>query len=160
MGKDLVKIALTNLASRKEFASYKDAINKVDPSKVTLTTGKATVDLGGEKTLTIDLSASKVYSALYGDTAMTSAEQAVCVNVATLYEPSVAGTITENGKTTSAPDMDITDSDTVMLPEVRTSQVAILGAVPNKEKDTPQENQQKPDSKPTTDNNGEIKPPP
>lgn len=56
-------------------------------------------------------------------------EQAVCVNVAVLYEPSVAGVITDNGKATQAPEMEIIGSDTVMLPEVSTNQMTILGAV-------------------------------
>lgn len=133
MKNDLVKVALTNLAGRPEFSDYKDLIRKVDSSKVSIDKdGKANVSLGENKTLTIDLSHSKVSSALYGDTKMTTAEQAVCVNVAVLYEPAISGIIMDEGKMVGAPEMDITDNETVMLPEVSANQIAPLAAVARK----------------------------
>jgi hypothetical protein len=36
LGSDLVKIALANLANRNEFAQYKDKLNTIDSSKVTI----------------------------------------------------------------------------------------------------------------------------
>lgn len=90
------------------------------------------MDIGNNRTLTIDLSGSRVFSALYGDTKMNSGtkEQAVCVNVAVLYEPRVAGVITDNGKATQVPEMEIIGSDIVMTPSVSTNTVSILGAAP------------------------------
>ena len=63
---------------------------------------------------------------------MTTAEQAVCVNVAVLYEPSIAGTIVDGGKMVGAPEMDITDNETVMLPEVSANQIAPLAVMARK----------------------------
>lgn len=133
MKNDLVKVALTNLAGCDNFKDYKTLIENIDSSKVSINKdGKATIDLGDNKTLTIDLSKSKVSSALYGDTNMTTAEQAVCVNVAVLYEPSIAGTIVDGGKMVGAPEMDITDNETVMLPEVSANQIAPLAVMARK----------------------------
>jgi repressor of nif and glnA expression len=82
--------------------------------------------------LTIDLSASTVSSALYGDTTMNNNEnsQGVCVNVGLLLEPKVAGTITEKGKPPVAvPQMVIEESDTVMPGDVSQTSTSVTGVI-------------------------------
>lgn len=54
--------------------------------------GTISVALSGERTLRLDLSKSKVSSALYGEVEPKK-HNAVCLNVATLIEPFISGTI-------------------------------------------------------------------
>lgn len=64
---------ITNLAGRKEFSAFKGEIERIDLSKIVIdkTSGKIGIKLDNDRTLTIDVSATKVYSALFGDTGMT-----------------------------------------------------------------------------------------
>ena len=97
--------------------------------------GKISVYLSGGRTLKLDLSESKISSALYGEVMPDGKQNAVCLNVATLIEPKIKGEIWGR-KDTIVPgtpfESEISISDTIVgLPgEVKTSDVGIIGFIP------------------------------
>ncbi len=141
LGDDLKKLAITNIANREEFAAYKNEILSADLSKLDVgKDGKMTLNLKDGWILTIDLSATIVSSALYGDTSMNNNWQwdAVCINVALLVEPKVSAIITggNDNKTISTPSLTITVYSTQTVESVVfdgipvASQGTVLGTTP------------------------------